>query len=458
MKPQYTPIEHSLEFSRRRRALFPSNENSVNGSGLGCISPLVFESDDVEAPSPNNPSFGDYDIIGLVDKDNTVNTPVNSVPYPVSKLATPQTDASPTQNLRTPHDIPNNKLPKLPSRKPFTDDDHLNQDNFKTSKVRTALFPDSNMPISRKKNQKKAKHTLFLCNHKGKSKSGQINAGVRHKIRKPAKKRSLHKTAALRAALNANKNDLLKGKQIVAPEPPKKVFKTPSPQTKGVISFNNNIKFELVNGKMCFTVNKNKLKRSAPQEPCLTKRLKLDVPIFDEGKPIESNAISNIIESLEDKENRNKSVVGLMSPTSLMCNMTSGLALNSPKKVMNLSPILDKMSTSPAPNHKKLFPIFYPDIKHIESSSKSEIVKNPAKRFRPIAKDQMLLDVGQKRWGVTQCNECKFVYHMGDPNDEIIHLNYHNAEHIFRFNVSFLDNQIFGVLFLIYRAGKMRGS
>lgn len=440
MKPQYTPVEHSLEFSRRRRALFPSTENPGNSSGLGCISPLVLETNDEDISQ--NPSIGDYDIIGLVDKDNTVNTPDSSVPYPVSKLGTPHTDASPTQNLRTPHDVSNNcKLPKLAPRKPIINDDTLSQDTSKISKVRTALFPDPHMSLSRNKSPKKTMQPLFLCNRRSRSKSGQINAGVKHRIRKPKKKRSLRKTAALRAALNVNKNETHEEKKNLKPlpEPPPKVFKTPPPQTKGVISFNNNIRFELVNGKMSFTVNKNKLKRPLPQEPCMSKRSKLDVPTFDDGKPIESNEIANIIECLDDKENKNQSI-GLMSPTSLMCNMTSGLALNSPKKVINLSPILEKMSPTPVTTKRKLYPVFYPDNKRHASPPKAEITKNPAKRFRPIAKDQMLLDAGQKRWGVTQCNECKFVYHIGDPSDEVIHQNYHNAEHIFRYNVSFRWN------------------
>lgn len=460
--PQCTPNEHLPEFSRRRRTLFPSIESSVKGSDLGCIGPLAFESDRI-----NQSFIGDYDIIGLVDKDSTANTPENSTnpaPDPVSKLINPET--SPTQNLRTPHDIASNcKVPKLP-RKSLSlesgttlDDDYLGQEVSKTSKVRTALFPDSKMSSPRNVPPRKFRQASFLCNRRGKSRSGEINAGVRHKIRKPTKKRSLHKTAALRAALNINKDDLVKENHIAVPSLPKKVFKPPTSQTKGVVSFNNSIQFEVTNGKMSFSINRNKLKRPQAQEssPSLTKRPKLNaLPTFNGDKPTESSETASIIEKLEDKENRPEDV-SFLSPTSAMCNMTSGLAINSPKKAVNLSPILDKMSSALVPDKKKLYPIFYPN-KRLESPPKNEITKNPGKRFRPIAKDQMLLDAGQKRWGITQCSECQFVYHMGDPSDEILHSDHHNGGHIFRYHVSLGDVIcIFLYNFAMYRAGRMKG-
>ncbi|KAK4884973.1 hypothetical protein RN001_001244 [Aquatica leii] len=81
---------------------------------------------------------------------------------------------------------------------------------------------------------------------------------------------------------------------------------------------------------------------------------------------------------------------------------------------------------------EKLFPIFCGKQNITENNCK---VSKPsvAKKLKPLPKNQLLLDLGQKKFGATQCFTCKFVYHMGDPNDELIHLNYHNAGNILRF-------------------------
>lgn len=51
------------------------------------------------------------------------------------------------------------------------------------------------------------------------------------------------------------------------------------------------------------------------------------------------------------------------------------------------------------------------------------------------AEDQCQLDVGQKRFGATQCPECNVVYQLGDPEDENAHLNYHNSIRTLKFQV-----------------------
>ncbi|XP_050297556.1 N-acetyltransferase ESCO2 isoform X2 [Anthonomus grandis grandis] len=93
---------------------------------------------------------------------------------------------------------------------------------------------------------------------------------------------------------------------------------------------------------------------------------------------------------------------------------------------------------------KKLFPIFYKgtssgiETNRQERGGKRErsgdIVKRSAKKFKGLDPDQMLLDAGQKKFGLTLCNECKTMYHMGDPNDETQHLNYHNAHNVLKFS------------------------
>ncbi|VEN47302.1 unnamed protein product [Callosobruchus maculatus] len=111
----------------------------------------------------------------------------------------------------------------------------------------------------------------------------------------------------------------------------------------------------------------------------------------------------------------------------------------SPKRIKNLAPLLDEISNNnddqKVTDDETLFPVFY----HRKESS-SDAIKNTKatgsvvkKKFKKISKDQMILDAGQKRFGVVQCPECLFLYHLGDPSDEIIHTNYHQAIHIFRF-------------------------
>ncbi|XP_068896401.1 uncharacterized protein eco isoform X2 [Tenebrio molitor] len=474
MKPQQPHIEHTSEFSSRRRALFPCDSDPAADQDLGCISPLNFDSDEGCATGDllsSSKCVGDYDIIGLVDKNTVVHTPTTTNLFHKTSPDT-ATDDSPTQQLKTPHDTSSNtKFPKLIRNKSFVDT--APNPDCKKPKVRTALFPEIDMslpsrtfypksdseisPRSFVRVQKSSpkrmrrKQSLYLCNRKNRFRSGQINAGVMHKIKKSRKPKKISKIAALEAAINIIENSPLNDclNESVAsepeavppkdptpspePDPTKKFFK--SSRHKGVVTVSSNIKLEVSNGRISLMPNKN-LKRLRVPEDNNAKRMKLSD--FDNEQPlIRTNDIFNIIHSLEDKENEEKKPepVVLMSPTSQMCNMTSGLALNSPKKARNLTTVLEAMSSNNEPQ-KKLFPVFYPGKTLIPPKSEVKTTNsiNPAKKFRTIAKDQMLLDAGQKRWGATQCPECKIMYHMGDPGDEVMHLNYHNGGHIFRFN------------------------
>ncbi|XP_063905710.1 N-acetyltransferase eco isoform X1 [Zophobas morio] len=466
MKPQQR-VEHTEAVSSRRRALFPCDDDG--DSDLGCISPLNFDDEglgNVKAALLDE----DYDIIGVVVKGDALQTPVSAAA--VTKVFTPSaSDESPTQRLKTPHDISDNtKFPKLVRTKQV--DTALTLD-CKNPKVRTALFPEIDMSVpsrtfypkgdsdaaprgfvagSRASPRKaKKKQGLYLCSRKSRYRSGQINAGVRHKIKK-RKVKKISRIAALQAAINIIQNSPL---NTILPEPspsqsppsptpspsPPPRDPTPSPEPdpskkffkssrhKGVVTVNANIKLEMNNGRLTLLSGKQPVKRARPRDDTNpSKRAKLD---FDTQQPlIPEKDISSIIQTLEDNKENEKNDV-LMSPTSQMCNMTSGLALNSPKKARDLSAVLESM---PGNNEgqTKLFPVFYPGRTALPAKSEGKVAA--VRKFRGLGKDQMLLDAGQKRWGVTQCSECKIVYHMGDPGDEIMHLNYHNASHFFRFN------------------------
>ncbi|XP_018335732.1 N-acetyltransferase ESCO2-like isoform X1 [Agrilus planipennis] len=467
----------------------------------------------------------------------------------------------------------------------------------KVSRVRTTLFPveESEVCVSPKsfypkmenittekfestlKNEsKKCKprsSQTFICNRRKKSRFGQINAGVRHKIRKPKQKRS-SKSQVLKAALNIlekspfneylqemtniqktstitpnmikqiqtiKKNDPpLKNTSEIEPvykhnplsidqenkkrelSPPpdnsKKFFKTT--RTKAVVVINNSIKLNYDRGKLSLLEN-----RSDKKEGSSSINFDLsDLISCKNDEILPAKEINSILDSLDDNQenisylqtfnkdtesicrNENSkiilkadiSVLGsansiqlhnmpdynknnveiddrndvtqkmsssptnisninngelFLSPTSQMCDMTSGLALNSPKKaIKNITTTLENLENqstlhSNSCNYrpiksimeqKKLFPIFYGKATTSLDNQQVKIAvqnRNQNKTtWKKLPKDQMLLDAGQKRFGLTECHECKLVYHMGDPSEELLHLNYHNAGSIFRFN------------------------
>lgn len=49
---------------------------------------------------------------------------------------------------------------------------------------------------------------------------------------------------------------------------------------------------------------------------------------------------------------------------------------------------------------------------------------------------QLLIDAGQKRFGSITCKQCGMVYAVAEPQEEILHLKYHNSVHVLQFKVS----------------------
>lgn len=463
-------------------------------------------------------------------------------------------ELSPSEKMKTPHDtsIVLNKAPKL-IRKSLIDtsqtsehdlndvlsdsitDSTLNKSSrldssLNKSKVRTALFTESDISdislsvksfypkdnkyersicesvvVNKKPKQKQA--PTFICNRK--RTAGLINAGVRHKIKKPRSKKLPH-DKLLKAAMEIIKNSPLNeyfnkenrvnaaGNKVteqvnkcvqdfnerkIRPlkeqtkvnqlndqmeqerfvlveekgprkrhidadiEEQKRFFK--STQPCGVITVNKNIKIGVNNGQFELLEGPN------------TKRRKIDIiqggfdDEIDYLENITSSNVNEILDTLESatiSQNSDTDLSAaekaniLLSPTSQMCDMASGLAINSPKRAkLNINEIL----TSPSPNYNttntmqtnqmKVFPVFNNHgsgdkrSKNSTHSKKNEM-NGKSKRFRATSPSQMLLDAGQKRFGVTQCGECQFVYHMGDPGEELMHNNHHNAGNILRFN------------------------
>ncbi|KAG5897768.1 hypothetical protein JTB14_019987 [Gonioctena quinquepunctata] len=547
----------------------------------------------VDNPSVSKPgTVGDYNILGIVEDELRKSCTPTSEKFPALETMSPlylsphigrnkadlesyvdetPSKISPTNKLKTPHDTSNTntKLPKLvrkslldsseiPSNKrklsPYNSPKqtkHIKLDP-KNSKVRTTLFPEVNISLPTKQFYPKAKDILekvtskketspkpsvtFNTSRKTRTRKniGQINAGVRHKIRKPKPKKA-SRTSLAKAALNSADNTaiteyimdlkemksktktgpLIENKEntepVVSQQKPiipatvvsqqkqiipateqkltapvtfsekllsqpdsKKRTMSPEPETdgsrkffkftrsKGVLKMNENIKLQVGDGKVTIIEKskKNRFKADLDMRDLLDDEL--DIPKTD---------IDSVISSLEEEpcppvqENPNKitlqahsSVVAsdnsillhqrparcpasiILSPISQMCDDTSGLALSSPKMAKNLMSVLDRMPNATqnifnksGPQKKnELFPIFYGSKENILDKKVNKSTCSD-KKFKKLPPTQMLLDAGQKRFGVTQCPECEIVYHMGDPSEEIMHLHYHNSVHILRF-------------------------
>lgn len=467
---------------------------------------------------------------------------------------------SPTKNLKTPHDTSscNIKIPKLnrkhnsesmhdietgkhnfsPTDLPSNKIQKLDTSLSKTSKVRTALFPDISLPTRSfypksdkqiedkpanvfhyQENKPKIKSTpTYLCNRRpsNRNRFGQINAGVRHKIKKPKQRKPVKigiKQAAMKFFQSAQLIEFIKEMQKLGEIRPKLITvlnndvetvsndnkkstdtndKEPSTQTKRIFKSNsvkdttnnveNNTKDKLVLDALDFT-NDNEQDLTVPSLDRILNTLadEDDSPAVNEMNRKCDNSISNQVilrasktigdsdnsilfhhphdqsrftyckerkRKLENKENESADV--LLSPTSQMCDMTSGLAINSPKRArLNITNIIDnaqdktnnfnvfnKLSSSSEMEKQKLFPVFYPSQNVQNKESKTSVSKTTSmKKWKNLSEDQMLLDAGQKRFGFTQCTECEIVYHMGDPSEEIMHQNYHNAQNVLNFKV-----------------------
>lgn len=449
---------------------------------------------------------------------------------------------SPTSNLKTPHDTSTStvKIPKLirkhngdslhdietgkhnfsptdsPSKAPKLDNSFC-----KMSKVRTALFPEISLParnfypklndkIVEKPskqfncNEKKSKlraAPMYLCSRKStRNRFGQINAGVRHKIRKPKQKNPVKitlKKAAMNVVESAHLIDYIKEMNNLTQVKPKMIMtiNNDKASNKSVevaggnkgSSTDMNKKFFKSNSKIAIDTS-DFVNDIEPDliVPCIdtifdtldTEDEDLTLPKYSSNNlnSSESNQIvlktsKRISDSdnsilfhyphdqsklktykerkrkLEDKENDSAEV--LLSPTSQMCDMTSGLAINSPKRAkLNITRIIDKpretnvnifnkLSSTSEMEKQKLFPIFYPAHNPpTKESSKMNAKPVGAKKWKHLPEGQMLLDAGQKKFGFTHCLECDIIYHIGDPNEERMHENYHNAKHILSFKVN----------------------
>lgn len=111
---------------------------------------------------------------------------------------------------------------------------------------------------------------------------------------------------------------------------------------------------------------------------------------------------------------------------------------------------LDQAAPPSTTNEASLFPIFRKNFQepqpvrdlytHIANTTASTVAA--ASKWKPTGSGQYQIDAGQKEFGMKQCAECGMTYSVHEPEDELLHMNYHNSVAIFTFKVSPYDSGV----------------
>lgn len=102
------------------------------------------------------------------------------------------------------------------------------------------------------------------------------------------------------------------------------------------------------------------------------------------------------------------------------------------------------LSAGSLANESHLFPVFR---KHFQNTRLNDLPSQipslsaslNASKWKPIGNDQYQIDAGQKKFGMTQCAECGMNYSVHEPEDELLHLRFHNSINILTFKVVSLN-------------------
>lgn len=81
-----------------------------------------------------------------------------------------------------------------------------------------------------------------------------------------------------------------------------------------------------------------------------------------------------------------------------------------------------------------LYPIFNKDHRPKPNRELFLNTHNSLKRWRPIG-NQYQIDAGQKEFGMKVCPQCEMHYSAHEPEDELLHIKYHNSLRILTFKV-----------------------
>ncbi|XP_058838013.1 N-acetyltransferase eco [Topomyia yanbarensis] len=125
--------------------------------------------------------------------------------------------------------------------------------------------------------------------------------------------------------------------------------------------------------------------------------------------------------------------------------MTRTQSLVSEGAIQSTNVRLHECPQSERGQEEKLFPIFNKNhqrqVADIDSSREPNYSLFDSRRrhynklhhWRPIGSNQYQIDAGQKEYGAQHCRECGLVYSVHEPEEELIHENYHNSLHKLRF-------------------------
>lgn len=133
--------------------------------------------------------------------------------------------------------------------------------------------------------------------------------------------------------------------------------------------------------------------------------------------------MTDMIEDEEVIPVASNEIIPPISPTSQISNMTSELILDCPETdVVIAAP--ETLKT------KEIYPIFE---KGFNPKIQTETPKQKSRKiWRPIG-SQYQIDAGQKSFGAKSCPECGLLYSANEPEEELLHLNFHNSFHILKF-------------------------
>ncbi|KAJ8676694.1 hypothetical protein QAD02_012481 [Eretmocerus hayati] len=313
-----------------------------------------------------------------------------------------------------------------------------------------------------------------------KNRRGEINCGVGHGIKKPKAKRPSPKTITTKTEKQPDSFDKTKNvKENVDPRTDisKNSFKNRLFIKNDQMSDSSKKFFKTkVNQSDSMTVDvrmNSSDMESENDSKHISKKPRIDAlsdvnDLFDDEaadpKTSELSKVDNILKILEkDWDDEQDLAVGMfekssyqvrksprkpemrlknltMSPASELSNMTSTMNIQDCSR-----PTGDSTSELMIENvsRKESSPRLYPLFAKNYSSDKFFDESTSRKRKRATSwqlsskhsksENQYQIDAGQKLFGATQCNECGIVYHIGDPDDENAHLNYHNSFKILKF-------------------------
>lgn len=182
--------------------------------------------------------------------------------------------------------------------------------------------------------------------------------------------------------------------------------------------------------------------------------------VFNRSTTLNEPHINNLLCDTSDQTENIFNKSATIDETS-MFNGSMNLdktATNETENVSKTTTFNESPSSADTMEEKKLFPIFYPNAR-VQKTQTNTKKDTPKKKLKPLPNDQYLLDAGQKKFGVTQCSQCSIVYHIGDPSEELMHSNYHNASNVFKFHVSFIICKVdFSHIFETFRVGNTKMS